>query len=273
MAGDLRLRSVILVDKPKGPTSYDVTKRVSSLFGGCKAGHSGTLDPNATGLMLVALGEAVKAMPVLMGLDKEYEGTMMLHAPVPEDEVKKAMGSFLGDIIQTPPVRSRVARRPRKRTVHDIEIMGTTGREVRFRVLCEAGTYIRKIAHDAGQSLGSGAHLAELRRTRIGPFRLEDAATISDLESADEISRAKFLIPLEKALSAVDLPEIVIGDEFEPMIRNGSPVRREFVSKMPRKRPEGSHAGVYVSSGSIICLAVFIDSQETVARTDRVFLR
>jgi len=272
MAGEARLRSVLLIDKPKGPTSFWVSANVSSLFGGCKTGHSGTLDPNATGLMLVALGEAVKAMPVLMGLDKEYEGVMMLHAAVPEDELRKAMESFLGDIIQTPPVRSRVARRPRKRTVHDIEILGTAGRVVRFRVLCEAGTYIRKIAHDAGQALGTGAHLADLRRTRIGPFRLEDAVTLEQLNAMDSEGKARHLMPLEKALADIGLPQVVIRDEAEPAIRNGSPVRKEFVRKMPGKREEGYYAGIFNGSGSLVCLATFVKAKGVIAKTERVFL-
>jgi H/ACA ribonucleoprotein complex subunit 4 len=267
-------RSVILVDKPPGMTSFDVVEKVSGLLGVRKAGHTGTLDPNATGLLVIALGEARKAMPVLTGLDKEYAGVMRLHADVGESELKKALSAFEGEITQTPPVRSAVARRPRKRTVHATELLGMNGRDARFRVRCQAGTYIRKIAHDLGEKLGCGAHLVELRRTLVGPFRLGDAVPIAELEAADGWRRLpeRTIMPLEKALRIIGLPALVIRDEHEPQVRNGSPVREAFVSGMPPGRPEGAYAVVLNGSGKAVCLARFLGSGDSVAKTERVFL-
>jgi len=272
MMGTAIQKSIILIDKPKGPTSFDVVERVSRILGVRKAGHSGTLDPNATGLMLIALGEARKAMPVLMGLDKEYEGIMRVHREVDPGSLESVMRSFVGEIVQTPPVRSAVARRPRKRQVHEIVIIGTRGKDVSFRVLCQAGTYIRKIAHDAGESMGTGAHLLELRRTSIGPFGISEAVTLRDLDGITDEKLHRILIPLETALERLKLPKVVIKDEYEASIRNGSPVRMEFLRKGVEGLGENAYLGVFNEAGSIVCLARFVGSGGTVAKTDRVFL-
>jgi H/ACA ribonucleoprotein complex subunit 4 len=265
-------RSVILIDKPPGLTSFETVELVSKILGVKKAGHSGTLDPNATGLLLIALAEARKAMPVLTGLDKEYVGVMRLHGDVADSDLEKALKSFKGEITQVPPVKSAVARKPRKRVVHEMELLGRRGRDVKFRVLCEAGTYIRKIAHDAGQSLGCGAHLVELRRTRVGPFSIENAVTVSELERMPESEVSKVQIGLEHALDMIKLPRIVIKNEYEPQIRNGSPARKDFVKAIPKNIKEGDYAGVFREDGKIISLSRFIGRVGTVAKTDRVFL-
>ncbi len=264
--------SVILIDKPRGPTSFDVVEKVSRLLKVGKAGHSGTLDPNATGLLVVALGEARKAMPVLTGLDKEYAGTMLLHGDVSRLKLEKALDSFRGKIRQVPPVKSAVARKERERTVHELEVTRLKGRSVEFRVLCEAGTYIRKIASDLGEELGCGAHLVELRRTKVGPFKLEGSVTIPELERMTKRAVKSFLVPLEEALEKTGLPRIVIRNGTEPLVRNGSPIRKDFVKSVSGNPKEGEYVGVYDESWRIICLAKFGGESDTVAKTDRVFL-
>ncbi|MCD6495984.1 MAG: RNA-guided pseudouridylation complex pseudouridine synthase subunit Cbf5 [Candidatus Aenigmarchaeota archaeon] len=263
-------RSIILVDKPKGPTSFDIVESVSRALGVAKAGHAGTLDPNATGLLVIALGEARKAMPVLSGLDKEYTGTMRIHCDADRKVVEESLLSFRGTITQTPPVRSAVARRPRKRRVYDIELIGMDGRNATFRVLCEAGTYIRKIAHDAGEKIGCGAHLTELRRTKVGPFSVDDAAGIDDIEKRRNMEKA--LMTLEVAISRLGLPSITVKDAYEKLIRNGSPVRREFVVSMNGKAHEDEIVPVFTEDGKIICLSRYAGSSGTIAKTDRVFI-
>lgn len=263
-------RSVILVDKPKGPTSFDVVERVSKALGVAKAGHAGTLDPNATGLLLIALGESRKAMPVLSGLDKDYTGTMRIHCDVGRKAVEQALLSFKGVITQTPPVRSAVARRPRKRKVYKIELLGMHGRDAEFRVLCEAGTYIRTIAHEAGEKLGCGAHLIKLRRTNIGPFSVSDAVTPEDIEKSRNLGKS--LMTLEEAITRLGLPSITIKDAYEKLIRNGSPVRREFVAGSNGKPAEDDIVPVFGDGGRIICLSRYVGSGKIVAKTDRVFL-
>ncbi len=268
---DIRM-SVILVDKPKGPTSFSVVEKVSEILGICKSGHAGTLDPNATGLLLIALGEARKAMPVLSGLDKEYTGTMLLHDDVSAGAVRKALSGFRGTIKQVPPVKSAVARKERERKVHEIEVLGIDGREVEFRVLCEAGTYIRKIAHDAGEKLGCGAHLKDLRRTKVGPFSIDSAVTMPELERMTKRAIEPFTVHLEEALSMIGLPKITIRDEFEKDVRRGSPIRKSFVKEVTGSPKKGEYAYVANEEWDIVALATFIGSGTSVAKTDRVFL-
>ncbi len=265
--------SVILIDKHKGPTSFDIVEKVSKILGVKKAGHSGTLDPNATGLMVIALGEARKAMPVLTGMRKEYEGTMKLHGDAEEGAVRDALMKFRGKIRQVPPVRSAVARKERTREVFEIEMTGKKGRDVGFRVLCEAGTYIRKIAHDAGEELGTGAHLTELRRTKVGPFRVEDSVKVKDIDGMSEDTMKSRLMPLEDALEKAGLPRIVIRNESEKLVRNGSPVRKDFVESAPEKLKEGEYVCIFNQGLNIVCLAKFTGKGNITARTERVFLR
>ncbi len=264
--------SVILIDKPKGPTSFDVVENVSKILGVRKAGHSGTLDPNATGLLLIALGEARKAMPVLTGLDKEYVGVMKVHGDVDRKRVEDVLSTFVGEITQTPPVKSAVARKPRIRKVHEIEVVEKNERDVKFRVLCEAGTYIRKIAHDAGEKLGCGAHLTELRRTKVGPFNAENSVTIDQLNDMSENTIRQLLMPIEDALEPLKLPRLVIKEDKEKLVRNGAPVKKEFVKEADGNVEEDDYIVVFNEAGRIVCLAKYVSKGDTVARTDRVFL-
>ena len=264
-------RSVILIDKPEGLTSFGVVEKVSGLLGISKAGHAGTLDPNATGVMVIALGEARKAMPVLMGLDKEYVGVMRLHGDVENRQLKKTIKSFTGEITQVPPVKSRVARKPRKRRVHEIEILGSEGRDVTFRVVCQAGTYIRKLAHDIGEKLGTGAQLTELRRTKAGPFGIGECVRIGELDNTPKAKAKKSMMPLEKALDRIGLPKITIKDEYEAKIRNGSPVRKEFVNSIDKHAREGAYVGIFNENKKIIALGKFLSKSQACASTERVF--
>lgn len=212
-------RAVLLIDKPAGWSSFDVIRKLRGLLGVRKIGHAGTLDPMATGLLICLVGRATKLMEHFMGLGKEYEGTLRLGAVTPsydaETEVTEradwrtvtdaaldaARAEFEGTITQRAPMYSAVkvggerlykkARRgeeverpPRIVHVEAFEITGRAGADVSFRVHCSKGTYIRSLAHDLGQALGVGAHLTRLRRTAIGPYRVEAAWTIPALAEA-----------------------------------------------------------------------------------------
>ena len=253
-------KGVVLVDKPKGMTSFDVVERVVRKLGIDKAGHTGTLDPNVTGLMLIALEESRKAMPVLMGLDKEYEWKMWLHGDIEKKKIEKAFRKFTGEIVQKPPVRSRVARVERKRKVHSLRILKIKGREITFEVRCEAGTYIRKLIHDIGESLGTGAHMTELRRTKVGPFSVKESVKLKDLGENK-------VIKLEKILKRIKLKKIIVKDEVIPKIRNGSPVFPKWVTKKEKVK-ENEIVGIFDLKGKIIALGK--PSGEKI-KTDRVF--
>lgn len=212
-------QAMLPVDKPKGWTSFDVIRRLRRVLGIRKIGHAGTLDPMATGLLIVLVGRATKLMNRFMNLDKVYEGVLRLGEVTPsydaeteveetsdwsavaDDDLERARQQFLGEIEQRTPAYSAVkmggerlyrkARRgenvdppPRQVTIHSFDLTARDGQDVSFTVTCSKGTYIRSLAHEFGQAVGPGAHLVALRRTAIGSFMLEDAWSIPLLEDA-----------------------------------------------------------------------------------------
>jgi tRNA pseudouridine55 synthase len=209
---------VLLLDKPIGWTSFDLVKKVRNLTRVIKVGHAGTLDPLATGLMIVCTGKFTKSIDAYMGMQKEYTGTMVLGATTPtydlesepenfkstealtSDTIQKATMPFIGEIFQMPPQHSAIkkdGRRlyesarlgievkvdPRKVTIESFEITKIDLPQVEFKVVCSTGTYIRSLVKDFGEVLQVGAYMSALRRTRIGDFKIEDARLWQDIEA------------------------------------------------------------------------------------------
>jgi H/ACA ribonucleoprotein complex subunit 4 len=259
------LSSIILLDKPAGPASLECARRVKEILRAKKAGHAGTLDPGATGVLIIALDEAAKAMPVLMGLEKEYEGVMHVHREFSEQELRGAVKSFTGKITQKPPVRSAVSRRPREREVISFEITEIRGRDAVFRVRCQAGTYVRKLCSDIGESMGTQAHMKSLRRTAAGPFSLKECVTLEHLKKSPE----RYLIPLEKAFQKLQMKKILLKKSAVHKILNGSPVLKEHVEKSDPGIRAGEHVGIFCKR-KLVALGV-ATSGKSLARTDRVF--
>ena len=226
---------ILLVDKPSGITSHDVVDRVRRLFRMKRVGHAGTLDPMATGLMLILVGKATKVSQYLMSMDKEYTGTLKLgeetdsqdadgevlvRKEVPdlsEDDIKDVLKGFLGDQYQTPPMFSAkkvngqplyklarkgktVQREPRVIHVSRYEMTGFNSPEVSFLVACSKGAYVRTLGHDLGQKLGCGAHLTALRRTGVGKFRIEKADTLDALKDLSSTALRRKLVPVLQAV-------------------------------------------------------------------------
>ncbi|HTM69219.1 MAG TPA: tRNA pseudouridine(55) synthase TruB [Candidatus Binatia bacterium] len=217
----------LLIDKPEGITSHDVVDRLRRLTGVRRIGHAGTLDPFATGLLVVGVGRgATKRLSEIMGSEKTYEADAVLGAVTAtqdrtgeivevegresrvergwpsEAEVRAAMEKFLGPQKQVPPMFSakkiggkklyelarkgeEVVRQPADIVVHAFDLLSYDPPKLAFRVRCSSGTYVRTLAHDLGAALGTGGYLAELRRTAIGSFRVEDAARLEDLTPAN----------------------------------------------------------------------------------------
>ena len=147
---------VIVVDKPRGPSSHEVAAYVGRMLGNVKVGHSGTLDPAVSGVISVMIGRAVKLAPFLLNEDKEYVCLLRLHGDVPEARIREIASSFVGRIYQRPPKKSAVKRALRIRRIYELEIIEIRGRDVLFRVSCEAGTYIRSLCHHIGLLAGTG---------------------------------------------------------------------------------------------------------------------
>ncbi len=177
-------RGIVVIDKPSGPTSHQVSAYVQKILTIPKSGHSGTLDPAVTGVLPVALGRGTRIVQSLLPAGKEYVCLMHLHGDVPEKALAGVFERFTGRIRQLPPIKSAVRRQWRYRKVYYLELIERDGRDVLFRVGCQAGTYIRKLCSDMGGLLGCGAHMAELRRTKAAGFTEEEAVTLQDLTDA-----------------------------------------------------------------------------------------
>ncbi|MEK6983720.1 MAG: RNA-guided pseudouridylation complex pseudouridine synthase subunit Cbf5 [Nanoarchaeota archaeon] len=176
---------IVNIDKPKGPTSHQVSDYIQKILKINKSGHSGTLDPAVTGVLPVALGRATRIVQTLLTAGKEYVAIMHLHKEIEEEKLRETIkNKFIGIIQQMPPLKSSVKRQLRPRTIYYFDILEKDGKDVLFKVGVEAGTYIRKLIHDIGKELGIGAHMAELRRTKAGPFNESSLIKLQELIDA-----------------------------------------------------------------------------------------
>jgi tRNA pseudouridine55 synthase len=267
----LSMEGALIIDKPADFTSHDVVARVRKIIGERRVGHTGTLDPFATGVLVILVGRATRLAQFLSDSEKEYEalirfgyrtdtgdvtGSRIEAASTTEalrsteihgEEIEDALAKFRGEIEQTPPMYSakkiggrklyelarrgeEVERKPVRVRISEFECMSREGELVKssddgtndltVRVVCSAGTYIRTLAEDLGKQLGTGAHLAELRRTRAGKFKIEDAITLEQLEAALESgSITKQLIAPHDALA--HLPSVALSEVDLRRILNG----------------------------------------------------
>lgn len=234
------LDGVLLVDKPTDHTSHDVIARLRGKLKMKRIGHAGTLDPMATGVLVVLVGKATRASQYLMSLDKEYTGTIKLGQvtntqdaegeiletrPVPplsEGEVKSAMKTFVGDQYQTPPMYSavkidgvplykmarkgeEVEREPRFVRISSFEAPRIALPEIDFVMRCSKGTYVRTVAHDLGAKLGCGAHLSALRRTATGKFVISQCLTLDQIQALSLPEIEKCLVPVHEAVPSFAL--------------------------------------------------------------------
>lgn len=255
------MTGLLLVDKPVGMTSHDVVDRIRRIAGTRRVGHTGTLDPGATGLLIICIGAATRLSEHLTGLDKTYEGIMRLGvtsdsydldgvvseaSEVPAlsvEEIQQACAQFTGDIEQVPPMVSavkvggeRLYRKARKGevverpsrpiTVHEFKVLQYAPPDVSVRVCCTRGTYVRSLCHDVGEVLGCGALLASLRRTFVGRYSIEDAATLEVL-AEDNVLRERLL----RMDDALDLPEVVIGALGQRLVTSGNSLSPRDLNK------------------------------------------
>ncbi len=179
----------LLIDKPRGPSSHQVTAWVRDMLGVSRAGHAGTLDPGVSGLLVIAVGKALRLIPLVLTFSKRYVGVVQLHGPVERAALQSALADFVGPIYQTPPVRSAVKRQRRVRTIHSLEIIERQENTLLIDVTCESGTYVRTLAVDLGDALGVGGHLSELRRVATGPFVEEQLISLPMLSDAIALVR------------------------------------------------------------------------------------
>ncbi len=281
------LSGILNVDKPSGMTSHDVVEAVRRLAGQRKVGHAGTLDPLATGVLLICLGQATRVAEYLLAGRKRYRATIILGTATDtydaegqvthsggridfrQEEIEAVLASFVGPIQQVPPLYSalkrdgqalhRLARRgeavtlePRPVEIDEIVLLDWTPPAIICEVACSPGTYIRSLAHDLGQRLGSWAHLAALVRLRSGRFTLEEAVSLERLEEAFQHGQeGDYLLPMDEAL--LDWPAMVLGGEEAQRISQGQAV----MGRPPAEDKGTALCRAYSSDGDFLAILAF----------------
>lgn len=265
---------IINLDKPRGPTSHQVDAWIKELLEVDKVGHGGTLDPNATGVLPIAIGDAVKALQVLLAADKEYIGLMRLHGNADRKRILETCKSFEGEVTQVPPVRSAVKRVTRKRQIYYFEVIQIENRDVLFRVGCESGTYVRILCVDIGKKLKVGAHLAELRRTRVGNLKEEDSFILQDLKDAytfwkedkNDKEILSVLLPMERLLD--HLPKIIIRDSAVDALCHGASLAIPGVVQIDSDFKKGDLVAVLTLKDEGVALVNTTMSTEEIIQKD-----
>jgi len=261
---------LILIDKPPGPTSHEVvawTKRILEIP---KAGHSGTLDPQVSGVLPLGLGEGTKALGVLLLGPKEYHALGRFHSLPPKEKLEQTIDLFRGKIFQKPPQRSAVVRQTRTRTIYELDIIEQKERLVLLRILCEAGTYIRKLYYDMGEILGSGGSMIELRRSRVHQFTEKNLVTMHQLadafavwkESGDSTKLSKLILPIENALS--EIKSVIIRDSAIDSLCHGAQLAIPGILEISPNLKKGDLVGIYSQKGEIIALAESLMSEDEI---------
>jgi len=300
----MTISGILSVDKPGGMTSFGVVGMVRRRSGVKRVGHAGTLDPAATGVLLVCLGQASRVSEYLMGLRKVYRATVRLGVStttydaegevtatadasgITHGMVREALKGFVGEIMQTPPAYSAVkvdgerayrmarrgeavALRARRAVVHRIDVLRSDPPEIEIEVECGKGTYIRSLAHDLGQALGCGAHLSALRRTRVGPFSVEDAVTVEELDREFEDGTWRERVqPMDCGL--MHLPAITLHIEDEKDVRHGQAVRIDEERLTAVEAAPGLECRAYAEDGSLVGIVVY-DGESEMWRPRKVF--
>ena len=291
-----RINGVLLLDKPGGMTSNTALQKARGLLNAAKAGHTGTLDPMATGLLPLTFGEATKFSADLLNADKSYRATIKLgvtttsgdadgtvvatrEVDVSDQELQLTLSHFVGTIEQVPPMHSalkhdgqplyklaragnEVERAPRQISVHRLALVERRDDELVVDVDCSKGTYVRVLAEDIGQALGCGAHLSALRRTRAGRLSVDDAVTLAALEALAPEVRLGRLLPEDELLAS--LATVVLDDAHAARFRQGQRLALDA-------EPRGSRVRVYGSENELLGTATI--SEWGVVEPERLVTR
>jgi tRNA pseudouridine55 synthase len=292
------MNGLLLIDKPKGSTSHDVVDRIRHLFKIKKVGHTGTLDPVATGLLLICLGRATRLTRFLQDLDKTYQGEMIFGitttslngqgkvveekeaSGLSRDQVEELFARFKGKIIQTPPMWSavhwkgkrlykiardglEVERIPRKIWIYELELLDFVSNhhpKVQFKVRCSKGTYVRSLCADIGKVSGFGAYQAVLCRTKVGPFDLKQARTLKNLE--EKVAQGKeeeIICSLKDALP--HLPLVKVKPGVEKIVKWGRPLYLSHLDFLPKELGKGDRVRLCSQEGELLAVATSLQAQ------------
>jgi H/ACA ribonucleoprotein complex subunit 4 len=271
---------IIVLDKPSGPTSHQIDRWIKDILDVKKASHGGTLDPRVSGVLVIALENATKLMSILLSSKKEYVGVIHLHEEIDNKKIEKAFESFIGKVEQLPPRKSAVARRKREREIYYLELLEIEGRNVLFKIGCEAGFYVRRFAEDLGKKLGIKAHLQELRRTKSGNFSEESVIILQDLIDAKEEDKLKqVILPMELVVETIG--KIIVSDNAIDNICNGAPLAVGGIVRFEDNIERGNWVALFSFKGELVAIGKALMNSEEIfkkkrglaVKTDRVLMK
>ena len=284
--GELLKGGVIILDKPSGPTSHQATAWVRDALKADKVGHGGTLDPYVSGVLPVTLGKATRLTDIVLSSDKEYICLMRLHGDRSEKKIRSVMAEFVGKIYQLPPVRSSIKRQLRIRTIKALEVLDIRGRDVLFRMECDAGTYARTLCVDIGDVLGCGANMVELRRSRSGKMTEERAVSLHDIKDAyifwQQNGREDWLrsviLPMEVLVDP--LPKVVVKATAVDAICHGADLNISGIHMLDEDIRKNALVAMMTARGELIAIGrmamstskIMATSQGKAVDTERVFM-
>ncbi len=276
---------MIVIDKPTGPNSHQVSAWARDILGVEKLGHGGTLDPFATGVLVLLSGRSMRLTKKVLSHDKTYVGILRAPRDFDTDALSRAITQLSGQVYNVPPEISAVKIQVRSRRMHT-RLVDVDGRDAAIEVICEAGTYIRTFARDLGLLLGHPVELKELRRTQSGRFTEPQSITLQDLKDAfwlwrekgDEIALRRILSPIEALVS--EIPEIIVKDGAAGAIAHGAPLMRPGIVSIAEELERGDTVRLMTMKGELVAIASMLTRSEMitemnegeVARPDSVFL-
>ena len=269
-------KGIVNLDKPSGPTSHEIDSWVKRILGVEKTGHGGTLDPKVTGVLPIGIDYATRAIQMLLGADKEYVCLMHLHEEISETEIRNILKEFQGKIFQTPPLKSAVKREMRVRSIYYVNVLEIDGQDVLFKIGCEGGTYIRKYCHDVGEALGIGAHMAELRRTKSGPFGEDETlTTLQDLtdayhiwkEEGDESLIRDCILPMELAVK--HLPKIIIRDSAVDALCHGADLAAGGIISLDDNIKKDSTVAIMTLKGELVAAGESLKTSKEIYKANK----
>ena len=273
--GELLQAGVIALDKPRGPTSHQVTAWVRDALHVDKVGHGGTLDPYVSGVLPICLGKAVRLTDIVLSSDKEYVCLMVLHKDVPDEKIREVFSTFTGKIFQMPPVRSAVKRQLRIRNIASLDILEIRGREILFKVSCDAGTYVRTLCTDIGEALGCGANMVELRRPRSGRMTEDEAYTLQDIADAyvfwQQNGRGDWLRSMIKPMEVLvdPLPKVIVKATAVDAICHGADLNISGVHMLDEDIRKNALVAMMTARGELIAIGRMAMSSQKIMSTDK----
>jgi H/ACA ribonucleoprotein complex subunit 4 len=259
--------AAIIIDKPSGPSSHEVTAWVSKAVNS-RAGHSGTLDPKVTGVLVIAYGKARKLLRVFSKNNKEYVCLARFEPEPDQKKLEQAFQKFTGTVKQTPPAQAAVKKIPRKRKIHELELLEKNGKQVLFKVKCQHGTYIRVLVRDLARAMSVKGEMLELRRTAAGPFTEDQCVTMQQVVDATKASRlAGIVLPMNQMTS--HLPSITVGNNAVAAVAHGANLAKPGVAALDENIEKDQAVALNTVDGQLLGIAKSLHSSKQILEMDK----